>query len=351
MGSSSLSLKQAYTLLFLFLSPIINVTASNPEAGRKCLGICCSNGQDISDDEVAANEEAVQDGPTSDKSAGLGIEFEAGSVLFYSETCSTPDTNKLKAKVVANRRGTNWNLTADTTPAEAGYLTAEYILDGTTIRLGSGDAGTAAAAVGKDIVSVPNNLDCPRQQELMIQYQTIWDPSAASNPNTIDIEDDTCKDWKILQPETGGSAGGISWGVQATAPLPLEALQDLLSKAAGSQASPLLPSINPSRNIILTTKDFFQSAPNGIDSGTVKNDVLGFFTLVLSYAKGAKTFDEDASPKDIISIMPRTDFSTIFKQVSAAVPGDLYELIKVLGCYKPKGNTVEYVFLRYLPII
>ncbi|KAL8747738.1 MAG: hypothetical protein Q9190_000437, partial [Brigantiaea leucoxantha] len=323
MNPSTLSFKQASTLLFFFLFLVINVTTRGIEVrGNSCSGGCCA-GDDVSDDEVTANEEAVQDGPTSDRSAGLGIEFEASALQFYSNKCSNKDkklTDKLKGEMVGGRRGTNWKLTVDTSPNTAGSLTAEYILDGLNIKIGSGVFMLFAKT----------------------SLWTAWDPSAASNPNTVAIElDDDCQDWEIFRPEMGGNAAGILFSVQATAPMPLEAIQDVLSKAAAEQTSPLIPSIRPNRGVVLVTKDFFQSKPNGIDPENVKDDVLGFFSLLLSYVKGASVLPQDQSPKNIISIMPRSDWSTLFKQVSSAVPGDLYDLVKVLGCYRDYGDGAE----------
>ena len=156
MNPSTLSFKQASTLLFFFLFLVINVTTRGIEVrGNSCSGGCCA-GDDVSDDEVTANEEAVQDGPTSDRSAGLGIEFEASALQFYSNKCSNKDkklTDKLKGEMVGGRRGTNWKLTVDTSPNTAGSLTAEYILDGLNIKIGSGDAAKAASDVAADLVS------------------------------------------------------------------------------------------------------------------------------------------------------------------------------------------------------
>lgn len=109
-----------------------------------CIGLC--------DDDDSGNEEPTLDGPTNDQSPGIGVEFESGEVIFYSEGCSKDDTDSLKKAVVGNRQGTNWKLTADTTPDEAGYLVAECILDGTQIKLGNNAAGPAASAVANDIV-------------------------------------------------------------------------------------------------------------------------------------------------------------------------------------------------------
>ena len=123
--------------------------------------------------------------------------------------------------------------------------------------------------------------------------------------------------------------------------MPLEAIQSILSMAVQGNPPPIIPTTRPERGIELVTKDFFRSKPNGIDPINLKDDVLGFFSLLLSYAKGAKIFEEDDSPKDIISIMPRSDWSTLFKQVSSAVPGDLYNIVKILACYKDDGGIVK----------
>lgn len=156
--------------------------------------------------------------------------------------------------------------------------------------------------------------------------------------NKVTVEDSTCNPWEIKEPGHGGGMADMTWAPQVTAPLPLEAINDLFSKAVAGQNSPLLSSINPGRGMVFVNKDFFQSKPNGISSTAVKDDVLGFFSLVMSYAKGAKAFEEDASPKELTSIMPRTDFTNLFKQVKSAVPGTLYDIVKVLACYKNTAN-------------
>ena len=95
--------------------------------------------------------------------------------------------------------------------------------------------------------------------------------------------------------------------------------------------------------MVWVSKEFFQSKPNTISSDSVKNDVLGFFSLILSYAKNARFEEDDASPKELTSIMPRTEFTTIFAQVKSAIPlkpSTLYELVKILACYKNNANGV-----------
>lgn len=102
-------------------------------------------------DPCLDNEATTLDGPTSDQSAGIGVEFETRQISFGSTGCSPSDTNQAKGQVVGNRKGNNWELTADTTNI-AGILSTEYILDGTKIKVGDDTATAAAAAVSGDIV-------------------------------------------------------------------------------------------------------------------------------------------------------------------------------------------------------
>lgn len=55
----------------------------------------------------------------------------------------------------------------------------------------------------------------------------------------------------------------------------------------------------------------------------------------------AKELDGEQSAKHLGSIMPRTEFTTTFKQVDSSVPGTLYDIVKVLACYKNDGDDVK----------
>ena len=113
-----------------------------------CIGSC--------DDDDSGNESPTSDGPTSDSSAGIGVEFETSEIRFGA-TCDLGSTNACKGQLVIGRSGTNWQLTGDTTLLESGLLQAEYILDGKTIKIGTGAAVTAATEVAADIVSWSSN--------------------------------------------------------------------------------------------------------------------------------------------------------------------------------------------------
>lgn len=106
--------------------------------------------------------------------------------------------------------------------------------------------------------------------------------------NQWDVEGNNCNLWAISGPNTGNGPGALVWSTQVTAPLPFEAISDLFAAAlVNPVTSPLLPFTRPSANIVSVTQNFFQSSPNGINPDSVEADVLGFFSLLVSYAKKA----------------------------------------------------------------
>ena len=90
----------------------------------------------------------------SDRTAGIGFEFESGSNTFELESkCEKEDTDASRKQIIAGRTGEHFQLTADAFGG-AGRLHAEYILDGLSIKVGTGDAARAGAAVAADFVSI-----------------------------------------------------------------------------------------------------------------------------------------------------------------------------------------------------
>ena len=156
------------------------------------------------------------------------------------------------------------------------------------------------------------------------------------------IEGSACNPWQISKPDVSGRSGDLIWLVQVTAPIPLEAISDLFVKGLADTPSALLPYTGARKNKVAVTKDFFQSTPNGISKDNVDDQVLGFFSLILSYAKAAKNMQTDESVKTLTSIMPRTEFITIFAQVKDKIsldPKSLYDLVKILACYQNEEDN------------
>jgi len=89
------------------------------------------------------------------------------------------------------------------------------------------------------------------------------------------------------------------------------------------------------QNNQLVTKDYFQDLGLKVDLTKINDAVLGFCTLVLSYAKAANKpvnphdpNTQEMSPKSWLPFMPRTEFNTIYGAVKSFFPPDneLYDI-------------------------
>jgi hypothetical protein len=164
-------------------------------------------------------------------------------------------------------------------------------------------------------------------------------------PNTVSVENspEECE-WYIKQPSQSGQIPNLFWSPQITVPMPLEAISDLFERAVENMAvgSQLLRTITPGSNMVYVTSDFFQASPGGISADNVRKDVLGFFSLILSYTKLAYTNGAfNRSPKSFFSIMPRSNFITLYNQVKDVVKPPLYDIVKILACYQYNPLGVE----------
>ncbi|KAH7304317.1 hypothetical protein B0I35DRAFT_414600 [Stachybotrys elegans] len=238
---------------------------------------------------AAAAPTLTPDWPTADGRPGIGVEFET---LFRFEDrakkCPRRKSDLLKKSLIDNRQGRNFKFTVDTVEEEF-KLAPEYILDGTKIKVGSGDAARA----GKD-----------------------------------------------------AAADFMEWSPQVTAPMPLEALYALMKDHKLSIANNVLVGFGRFSfgTRALVPKDAFRTSPNGISRTAASDDVLAFASLVLSYAKGSlfttsrnpenRVLDPGSSMKLTTDFMPRTDFNGLYDQVKAKIPGNLFSLMEILACYK-----------------
>jgi hypothetical protein len=159
-----------------------------------------------------------------------------------------------------------------------------------------------------------------------------------------------------VQPEEQSEACGIKFSPQVTAPIPLEAVYEYFelcyTSTEAKDGSALLPA-NPKvrsprhgrrQEKVWVTPEFFQIKTDTFDAPDT--DVLGFLSLVLTYIKGIEGLEPNDSPKLLSSLMPRTDFPTIYLQVRAkmeeGILGDskkLSDLIRILVCYRNVENA------------
>ena len=149
-----------------------------------------------------------------------------------------------------------------------------------------------------------------------------------------------CNPWSVNQ---AASYKQVRWFPQVTVALPLEAIWRMMQRAKYKKAGIDPPGEGPGiliassgaldkMNIAFVHKKFFQTQPNGMTED-ISEDVKGFFSIVLSYVKGAKIEKADYSPKRLLWIMPRTDFIALYQIVKPKIRGDLFALVSVLVCY------------------
>ena len=168
-----------------------------------------------------------------------------------------------------------------------------------------------------------------------------WRPWAETPPNRVTIQNfPHCNPWIITGLAPNKDKGKIIWAPQVTAPMPLEALYFLMRENVQQQQIDrnILnggTSFVTGQNIQLVTQAYFQSATLNMNHKTVTDDMLGFCTLVLSYAKiaGLKQ-SRNVSPKHKIPFMPRTEFNKIYAQVSSKFTIPLFQILNILACYK-----------------
>ncbi len=138
----------------LYLSTLLTASAAYVPLHPRAYSDPCV--EDVEDNQLVFN-----DAVTADGTAGIGAEFESPFFYFVNRDCNTEDTNAARKKVVAERTGTNWMLTADTgASGSGGKLYAEYILDGRNIKVG-GDGGKTAKAIADDLVSTGSSFLIP----------------------------------------------------------------------------------------------------------------------------------------------------------------------------------------------
>lgn len=154
-------------LLFSFFETVsgapleVRDPADNPFKHPDDTSSSSSSSSDESDPFSDCNEIEVDtddisptnDGPTGDREAGLGVEFESGINFKSVEDCGEENTFASKGKTVKGHESTYWDLTVDTTSEMVNYLQAEYILNGINIKIGKNQAVPAAKAIASDLVS------------------------------------------------------------------------------------------------------------------------------------------------------------------------------------------------------
>ena len=126
--------------------------------------------------------------------------------------------------------------------------------------------------------------------------------------------------WAVKQPDVWWGAKSLLFGKQITTSMPLAAVYKMMKDVKSGKGSKLYSSISNKKkaNIhIVEERDFADAELHKIRSSDITDDMLGFFSLLVSYAKATKDMKASEGPKHSLSIMPRTDFVTMYKMFDA----------------------------------
>jgi hypothetical protein len=155
--------------------------------------------------------------------------------------------------------------------------------------------------------------------------------------------------WTVAQPNRFIEQA-IYFGQQVTAPVSLGAVHKLIAMAKQDPPArnPLLSTIPGKTKSFHTVlrEDFAAVGLKHLAPIDMSDDLLGFLSLVVSYAKATVGVTNPAAgPKQSLSIMPRTDFATMYNAVAAAPlkrqlqDTSLFEIVKRLASRAGDGNS------------
>lgn len=257
---------------------------------------------------------------------GVGIEIENRSIYLINNSEAAKNVpaeegGKIKGKQLlipdVSRSGefiSWWSPTAELAGgAESGVqrLTPEFIVHGPDVmqRPGTGqgvkldDANAGVLArIGKDIQDFLMSWTASSSKSLRIKGYESAGTWEANNVTNMEFK---------------------YWGLQVTAPVPLSSLYQILPMLTEGEllkiTSPLI--FRAERLVKVQQQDLpadialHQALPQGL----ALDALLGFLSLVTTYLKGAKTDTSGQGLKHVVSIMPRTDFTTMWKMCHGSI--------------------------------
>lgn len=187
-------------------------------------------------------------------------------------------------------KNSNWSITAETISDSIKRIATEAIIagpDGKGVKFSSNPE--IGLTIGNEIVAALKKWSPHKGLQVTIQGFEEFGP------------------WIVQKPEKPSLY--LGWGMHVTAPFPLSAIPSIVAQPSvllerrSAKAYPEL-----SKEILPWTG----SKKKGTAKYLSDPDVLGFLTIILGYVKAAEAGDPIRGPKHSISIMPRTDFRTIY---------------------------------------
>lgn len=179
---------------------------------------------------------------------------------------------------------------------------------------------------------------CTKRLTDHLLIQKKWNPKTGQE---VEITSNKKNPWSV---KAGTNPVNSAWSRQITSPMPLGAINDLIKQAKLNKPSPLMTYANSKiQNKVWVNDFFFEEKPGGLTKD-VGEDVRGFLSLLLSYAKAGSQVRNSESAKELTSIMPRTSFSKMYKLIESKLEKkDLWTIVNKLACYEnPIDDAHEY---------
>ena len=218
-----------------------------------------------------------------------------------------------------------WKPTAEIFHNDASQVTTEVIIDGgsaTSFRgvplVAGGDVG---ARLGKEIFT------------WITSATNLWKDGGAASQAQIDGFTDLDPElhWELEESGQKLTVDRLTWGLQVTAPFPLGRLLRIIpsiTNEAAPERSELVP--NPKFKMIDSCYFPYQGTTTRAvwEDAEITDDVRVYVSLVMAYIKAGKSSNLADGPKHAISIMPRTDFKAMYREL---VKGKIDGIVKEMS--------------------
>ncbi|KAI9825120.1 MAG: hypothetical protein M1832_001440 [Thelocarpon impressellum] len=301
-----------------------------------------------------------------DPAPGIGVELEYRNMVLKSEkpeaAAAFDQVDPIKgsemrlvgndkANAVLDAQSRFWKLTAEHSGTEEhvaiANLISEIIVDGTTVKIGAKDPVPVPGP--GDLTGLPLDVVTPKSLKdigkAITDFLGLMAPKKGLQVSIPGF--DQYGPWTAANPDNFVGPASTVWGMQITAPMPLEVIQSCF--VSRLESCPILSSNTRTVDRLVKVERRHFERFTKIAPADVDDEFLGFFSLVTSYALAAKDGNRDTGPKQALPIMPRTNFATMYKEyvqkkirpeLEQTNCGTLYGMVSYLA-KQVKGRSLD----------
>ncbi|KAL8846955.1 MAG: hypothetical protein Q9221_007997 [Calogaya cf. arnoldii] len=164
-----------------------------------------------------------------------------------------------------------------------------------------------------------------------------WQPNFNDQTKATIAEFEPFGQWTVAEPEKWRGSDALLWSRQVTVAMPLKAIYQLFVdlKRDGISSNAIMAEGSKRDNIhVVRREDFRLLGLTGFKPADITDDLLGFLSLVVSYAKATRRMQAKDGPKHSLSVMPRTDFAAMYelvrKKIEPQYQGGCYDFYTVV---------------------